>query len=143
FLWAEASVWSAGPLSSHLTGNSQQPLRAGFLLTLHHETQDDTHGSSDGPSSRKLKTQTAVRPTVLLAERGVTSKAKEELKAPAELEKEQAGRLRPSGCPAIGNLSLRFPCGLQGQLKGQVMEGLWGWGGEDQFNMWPWHMLPQ
>ena len=30
------------------------------------------------------------RPTVLLAERGVRSKAKEELKAPAELEKEQA-----------------------------------------------------
>ena len=29
------------------------------------------------------------------------------------------GRLRPSGCPVIENLSLQFPCGLQGQLKGQ------------------------
>ena len=25
----------------------------------------------------------------------------------------------------------------------QVMEGLWGWGGEDRFNMRPWHVLPQ
>ena len=23
------------------------------------------------------------------------------------------------------------------------MEGLWGWGGEDRFNMWPWHVPPQ
>ena len=61
FPWAEASMWSARPLSSHLTGNSQQPHWAGFLLTLYHETQDYTHGSSNGPSSWKLKTQMAIR----------------------------------------------------------------------------------
>lgn len=34
------------------------------------------------------------------------------------------GRLRPSGCPATENLSLQFPCGRQGWLKGTV-EGWW------------------
>lgn len=43
---------------------------------------DDTHF----PASRL----SPPRPAVLLSERGVRSKAKEELQAPAELEKEQA-----------------------------------------------------
>lgn len=60
FAGQRAYMWSARPLCSHLTGESQWSHWAGFLLTSGPQTQDYTHVLLQWPClSEELKTEVA------------------------------------------------------------------------------------